>query len=285
VSAVLRLIRNDDGDGGVPILDLWEMHMRGANRSERTIGDTRALLHRLCVQAGKSVEDLAPIDVSRYLADPKLGPSSRATYFGFLASFFRWYGHHGGADITAGLMRPRAPKGTPRPVSGPGLRALLDQNLHHRTRVMILLAALAGLRVHEIAKVRGEDVDVDARTLLVTGKGGRTDLVPLHPMLVAAALTMPSRGWWFPANARRAGEHLHSKSVSDIIGDAMRRAGIPGTPHALRHWYGTNLVATGADLRTAQTLLRHANLQTTAVYLQVSDPQRSEAIDRLDPFK
>ena len=103
---------------------------------------------------------------------------------------------------------------------------------------MVLLAALAGLRVHEIAKVRGEDVDIDDRTLRVTGKGGRSDTLPLHPLLVAAALTMPTRGWWFPANSRRPGDHVHPKSVSDIIGQAMRRAGIVGTPHALRHSYG-----------------------------------------------
>ncbi len=153
--------------------------------------------------------------------------------------------------------------------------------MHHRTRVKILLAALAGLRVHEIAKVRGEDVDIDGRVLRVTGKGGRTDNIPLHNLLVAAAMTMPKRGWWFPANGRRPGEHLRDKSVSDIIGDAMRRADVPGTPHSLRHWYGTNLVAAGADLRTAQTLLRHAHLQTTAIYVQVADGKRTEAIDRL----
>jgi integrase/recombinase XerD len=51
----------------------------------------------------------------------------------------------------------------------------------------------------------------------------------------------------------------------------------------LRHWYGTKLVADGTDLRTAQTLLRHANLNTTAVYTQVCDGKRVEAIDRLDP--
>ncbi|GJO59102.1 Tyrosine recombinase XerD [Mycobacterium marinum] len=104
---------------------------------------------------------------------------------------------------------------------------------------------------------------------------------PLHNLLVAAALTMPRRGWWFPANGRRPGEHQHSKSVSDIIGNAMRRARILGTPHSLRHWYGTNLVANRADLRTAQTLLRHANLQTTAIYVQVADGKRAEAIDRM----
>jgi integrase/recombinase XerD len=49
----------------------------------------------------------------------------------------------------------------------------------------------------------------------------------------------------------------------------------------VRHWFGSTLVGDGADLRTAQTLLRHANLNTTAIYVQVSDPKRVEAIDRL----
>jgi integrase/recombinase XerD len=67
---------------------------------------------------------------------------------------------------------------------------------------------------------------------------------------------------------------------------AMERAGIlGGTAHRLRHWHGSKLVANGADLRTVQTLMRHANLNTTAIYVQVSDPKRVEAIDRLDPFR
>jgi integrase/recombinase XerD len=95
---------------------------------------------------------------------------------------------------------------------------------------------------------------------------------------------MPMRGWWFPGNARRAGLPIRSRGVADIIGNAMLRAGIPGgTAHRLRHWYGSKLVAHGADLRTAQTLLCHANLNTTAIYVQVSDPKRAEAINRLDP--
>jgi integrase len=248
------------------------------------VRDGLITMQRLERRAGKTCDQLAPVDVSRFLADADLGPSSRAAYFGSIAAFYKWWATQGGHNISAGLPRPRAPKSSPHPLSGPGLRALLDQRMHHRTRVMILLAILAGLRVHEIAKVRGEDIDVDGRTLRVTGKGGRTDTIPLHTLLIAAALTMPARGWWFPANARRAGEHLHSKSVSDIIGQAMRRADIPGTAHGLRHWYGTNLVATGADLRTAQTLLRHQNLQTTALYVQGADGKRVEPIDRLDPF-
>jgi integrase/recombinase XerD len=234
-----------------------------------------------------SVTPIRRSSISRRSTSPVPGPPgdravSRTAYFSAIRAFFVWYANNGGADVTARLPRPRSPQSTPRPVSTERLRRLLNTRMHHRTQIMILLAALAGLRVHEVAKVRGEDVDINERTLRVTGKGGRSD--PLHPLLVAAALTMPTRGWWFPANSRRRGEHVHAKSVSDIIGQAMRRAGTVGTPHALRHWYGSNLVATGADLRTAQTLLRHANLQTTAIYIAVADQKRSEAVDRLNPY-
>ena len=284
MSAALRLIRDTGGDdGGLPPLQGWELFMRGAGRADRTVRDGLGTMRMLERHADKTVEQLQAVDVSRFLGRPELGPSSRTAYFSAIRGFFTWFAQNGGADVTARLPRPRSPRGTPRPVSTERLRRLLGIPMHHRTQIMVLLAALAGLRVHEIAKVRGEDVDIDDRTLRVTGKGGRSDTLPLHPLLVAAALTMPTRGWWFPANSRRPGDHVHPKSVSDIIGQAMRRAGIVGTPHALRHWYGSNLVATGADLRTAQTLLRHANLQTTAIYIAVADGKRVEAIDRLDP--
>jgi site-specific recombinase XerD len=84
---------------------------------------------------------------------------------------------------------------------------------------------------------------------------------------------------------RLEGLPILPRGVADIIGRAMDRAEIPGgTAHRIRHWYGSTLVGDGADLRTAQTLLRHANLNTTAIYVQVHDVKRVEAIDRLDPF-
>jgi integrase len=283
VSAALRLVR-DDGpdDGGLPPLVAWEIFMRGVGRAERTVRAGLYTMKQLERTAGRPCDQLATIDVSRFLSNPALNQRSRAAYFGSISAFYKWFGQNGGVNITATLPYPKSPKGTPHPVSDQGLRRLLDQRMNHRTRVMILLAALAGLRVHEIAKMRGEDIDLDAGTLRVTGKGGRTDSIPLHPDLAAAALDMPRRGHWFPANARRAGEHVHGRSVSDIIGQAMKRAEVGGTPHSLRHWYGTSLVAAGADLRTAQTLLRHANLQTTAIYVQVADVKRAEAIGRLN---
>jgi integrase/recombinase XerD len=285
VTAALRLVRNDTSGGDeLPLLEAYELFMRGAGRAERTVRTNLAVVRLLERRSDKGVEEIVSVDVSRFLANSKLKPGSRASYYGSIASFYKWYGDHGGVDVTARLPRPRAPKGVPHPISTEGLRELLAIRMHRRTRVMILLAALAGLRVHEIAKVRGEDIDIAGRTLRVTGKGSRTEVLPLHPLLAEAAKTMPRRGWWFPGNSRRPGQPIRGRGVTDIISNAMRRADINGTPHGLRHYFGTNLVATGADLRTAQTLLRHASLATTAIYVAVADVKRLEAIDRLDPF-
>lgn len=285
MSAALHLVPAvgaGDDDGGLTTLEQWELYMRGAGRSERTISETLGLLDRLERHSGKRVENVTALDISRYLGRRQLKQNSRAAYYGYIASFYRWWGDNGGVNTCARLPRPKAPKGSPRPITDDQLRHLLEIRMHHRTRVMILLAAFAGLRVHEIAKIRGEDVDPMARTLRVTGKGNVTATLPLHPLLIEAAKGMPRRGWWFPSDVTRPGEHVHRRGVTDIIKQAMDRAGIPGgTAHRLRHTYGTKLVAAGADLRVVQSLMRHANLNTTAIYTQVSDPKRVEAIDRL----
>lgn len=287
MTAALRLVRDTGGDdGGIPPLERWEIYMRGAGLSDRTVTCGVSTLQHLERFAGRSVDEMRPVDVSRFIGRPSLKQWSRSNYFSSITCFYSWWAEEGGVDITARLPRPKMPKSTPRPISNEQLAALLAIRMHQRTRVMVLLAALAGLRVHEIAKVRGEDVDPVARTLRVTGKGATSATLPLHPLLVEAAHAMPPKGWWFPGNARRPGEPITWRSVSQIISAAMDRAEIPGgTAHRLRHWYGTTLVGDGADLRTAQTLMRHAYLNTTASYIAVVDKKRGEAIDRLDPFR
>lgn len=90
---------------------------------------------------------------------------------------------------------PRRPRGEPRPVSNGHMPLLLATNMHHKTRVMVHLAALAGLRVHEIARIRGEDVDPIGRTINVTGKGGVKAAIPMHQVVLELAGSMPRPGW------------------------------------------------------------------------------------------
>ncbi len=89
--------------------------------------------------------------------------------------------------------------------------------------------------------------------------------------------TVPAGGWWFPMRGHEA-VPMHAKSVSDVVGRTMRRAGVRGTPHSLRHWYGTSLLDDGADLRTVQELMRHKSIASTQIYTKVSDQKQKDAI-------
>lgn len=149
--------------------------------------------------------------------------------------------------------------------------------------MMILLAAMGGLRVHEIAKFRGEDIDVVNGIITVTGKGGATEIIPAHEAILADAGTFPLRGYWFPSYPRQGGglPHVSRTAVSKAIHDTMIRAGILGKPHQLRHWYGTTLLAEGVDMRIVQKLMRHKSVATTQIYTDVNWAQMLAGMQRL----
>lgn len=267
----------------------WELWQTARRLKQVTIAERVRVIGLFAEETGRDPAHAQPIDMVRWLAahSEDWSESTAATYHSYLRSWFKWLVlmDYRVDDPMVKLGSPKYPDRLPRPVPDDGLARLLCSRMHHRTRLMILLASLGGLRVHEIAKFRGEDIDLPRRVFYVHGKGGSKHVLPLHPLLAEAALTMPQRGWWFPSNNTRPGQHIHSKGVSDIIGQAMRRAGTPGTPHSLRHWFGTTLLDDGEDVRVVQTLLRHKSLATTAIYTKVPDARRHSAVDRLDPFR
>ncbi|BBZ82740.1 integrase [Mycobacteroides abscessus] len=275
--------------GGHPLLAEWELWQTAQRLRAVTIGERLRVIALFACEVACNPATAQPLEVMRWLASHAAdwSESTAATYHSYLRAWFKWLVlmDYRVDNPMVKLGSPKYPDRVPRPVPDDGLARLLCSRMHHRTRVMILLASLGGLRVHEIAKFRGEDIDLARRVFYVHGKGGSRNMLPLHPLLAEAALTMPQRGWWFPSNTKRPGQHVHAKGVSDIIGQAMRRAGTPGTPHSLRHWFGTTLLDDGEDVRVVQTLLRHKSLATTAIYTKVPDARRHSAVDRLDPFR
>jgi integrase/recombinase XerD len=157
VSAVLRLVDNMGGDGDPPPLEAWELFMRGAGRSERTIHDGVLTMQHLQRFNGKTIDTLTPIDVSRFLARPNLKAWSRAAYFSSISAIYRWWADDDdGVDVTARLPRPKMPKSTPRPISDDQLRTLLVTSMRRKTRVMILLAAHRWVMVGDERGTYGE---------------------------------------------------------------------------------------------------------------------------------
>lgn len=268
------------------LLSQWSRWQRAQGHSANTINARVARVRAIAVTSHIAPEDMTQDHVVNYLAGLATR-STKATYYSHLRAWFRWLIviDHRDDDPTLKVPAPKAPRRSPRPISDEEMVLLIASRMHARTRMMILLASLQGLRVHEIAKFRGEDIDWTSGRLRVLGKGEVDATLPLHPDVALMAATFPRRGHWFVAlntpNRKRPAEHINSRSVSDVVGDAMTRVGIDGGPHRLRHWYGTRLVKSGNNLRVVQELLRHASLQTTQVYTKVDEGQMKAAMQGL----
>lgn len=151
------------------------------------------------------------------------------------------------------------------------------KNLYHRTLLLTLYGA--GLRRAELCDLKVRDIDSQRMMLRVErGKGGRDREIPLSPTLLAALRQyyrwMRPQTYLFPGTRHgwRADLPITAKVVWDAVQCAVRKAGIEKrvTPHTLRHTYATHLLEAGADLRTIQLLLGHADLSHTTVYLHLS---------------
>lgn len=222
-------------------------------------------------------------DIAQWLADGAANGWSTNTlwtYHTTLTAWFDWLqrlGHRTDNPMIH-IDRPRRAKGRPHPISDRDMARLLASRMHRRTRAMVTLAAFQGLRAHEIAKLRGEHLNLTDEVMTVTGKGNLTAVLPLHREVVFLARQMPARGPWFPGPVRGC---QRRESVCGTIKEAMIRAGVPGSAHSLRHWFGTALVEAGVDLRTVQVLLRHQNLATTEIYTRVTDERAAAGINAL----
>lgn len=145
-----------------------------------------------------------------------------------------------------------------------------------RTRAAVLLMVRLGLRAAEVAALRLDDVDWRAGEMLIRGKGGTTDRLPL-PTDVGSALAAYVR-WSRPRAATRMvfvrvrAPHgaLSSNGVKSLLRAACGRAGLPATgTHRLRHTAATQMLRHGASLTEIAQVLRHRHVDTTAIYAKV----------------
>lgn len=219
--------------------------------------------------------NVTPAEISIWLGRPGYATWSRATYFGHLRSYYRYATEFGlvSDDPMLRMRRPKAGKTVPRPLSPFQVGAVLAA-ANPDVKAWLILGLYAGLRSHEIAKIRGEDVDVDQ--LFVFGKGEQSAYVPCHRLVWEQALTRPRYGWWFPTKS--AGGHVTSAGVSGVTSRLFTTYGIEGSIHRCRHTFGTQLLRAGVNIRIVQTLMRHESLASTQIYTAVDEPERRDAI-------
>ena len=263
------------------LLEAWMVEMAARSLSTRTIDERIRVVAQFSKQANLDALTATYQDITLWLVTL---PSAitRHTYYVHLRAFYHWLviTDQRADNPMNRVAPPKRPKYKPRPITDVQLQAALSSPLRATTRTRIMLGAFAGLRVHEIAKIRGQDLDHATGLLEVVGKNHKTSVVPVHPIIMQEARNYPLRGYWFPS-PKSPKTHVERRAVGSSISNAFARVGVKMTSHQLRHYFATALLEAGADARVVQTLMRHENLSTTALYMNVSVRLQREALDLL----
>lgn len=160
-----------------------------------------------------------------------------------------------------------------------------------RNRALLELLYAAGLRVSELVSLPVSAVARGQAMLIVRGKGSKERMVPLGKPARQAldewlAVRPPSGGkWLFPGDG--AAGHLTRSGFAKILDDLAIAAGLPPSrvsPHVLRHSFASHLLAHGADLRSVQQMLGHADIATTQIYTHVQDDRLKKLVNAHHPL-
>lgn len=216
-----------------------------------------------------------------------LSARSVARHLSAIRGFFKFLVREGqmAEDPSQLLDRPRLGRRLPRGLSFEEVERLLEtpsgeKEQGRRDRAMLHVMYAAGLRVSELVKLKLGDVDLRDGLVSVLGKGQKRRLVPLTPVAVelvggylehdrpARALRQDEG----PLFVTRQGRGFSRQGFWKVVSTYARAAGIvrPVSPHQLRHSFATHLLERGADLRSVQAMLGHANIVTTEVYTHVT---------------
>ena len=252
----------------------------------------------------KSIANLKPLDLRAYLARRRndgAGARTLGRGLGGVRSFLRYLEKKGLVNATAAnaMRAPKQPKSLPKPLTAKDALKVVsaeEQLVEEpwvRARNIAILTLLygCGLRLGEALALDGRSLtDVEAKSLVIKGKGNKTRLVPVMPVVFEAVATY----------RRLCPYHLHEGApmFRGVRGGALQPAvlqrdmrkmrsalGLPdsATPHALRHSFATHLLASGGDLRTIQELLGHASLSTTQAYTAVDTKHLLDAYNAAHP--
>jgi integrase/recombinase XerD len=273
----LRILHLVTDDSSMSPLAGYESWLRVNNCCANTVQDRVGVLADFA-RTHPSFPDVTPGQITNWLGREGYAQWTRGAYFGHLRSYYTFAMSVGIVDVDPmlGMKRPKKGKSVPRPLT-PEQVATVMAAARPNTAAWLTLGLFAGLRAHEIAKIRGEDVEEDQ--LYVFGKGGQGAYVPTHPKVWALALTRPRFGWWFPTSS--AAGHVTNMSVSTTTSRLFAANGIEGSLHRCRHTFATELLRQGENIRVVQQLMRHESLTSTQMYTAVDECELRSAIRRL----
>ncbi len=270
--------------------------------------DTRQFLLFLTEHVGgppglKDIAALRTADLRAFLARRRTDGAGARTLGRGLAgvrSFLRWLEKRGLANAAgaAAMRAPKQPKSLPKPLTAADARRVVavGEQLNEepwiaaRNAAVLTLLYGCGLRISEALGLSVSQFSHGETTLRVTGKGGKTRLVPLLPIALQAVAEyrrlcpyhLDNQGLLFRG---AKGGPLQPAIIQRDMQKMRSALNLPdtATPHALRHSFATHLLGRGGDLRTIQELLGHASLSTTQIYTGVDTKRLLDIYDAAHP--
>ena len=274
-----------------------------ARRAPRTVDAYRRDLAALSSWLGRPLASASTEELEQYLAELRaegLAASTLARRTAAARGFFAHLVLIGARDDNpaAAVDLPRRLRKLPRTLSAAEAERLVGAAAgttprSMRDHALVELLYGAGLRVGEAVGLGKTDVDLDERLVRATGKGGKERIVPLGRPAADAVRRYLARGrphldrrhrpdLFLNAQGgalTRAGAFLILKRLAEKAGLEPQRV----HPHLLRHSFATHLLEGGADLRSVQEMLGHADLSTTELYTHVSDKRRRDLYFQAHP--
>lgn len=270
---------------------------------------------RFLAKRKQALADVVPADISAYLraiSEDGLAPASRARRLSAIRQLFKFLASEEliGEDPAHGLAGPKKARSLPKTLSVAEVDRLIETahariepaKGRDRVRALRLYALIemlyaTGMRVSELVTLPRAVLAGDGRVLAIKGKGGRERLVPLNQAARAAlerylnvgfddgvAPMLPTK-WLFAS--RGAEGHLTRQRLGQELKELATEAGLDPervSPHVLRHAFASHLLDRGADLRSVQQLLGHADISTTQIYTHVLEERLKKLVFEHHPL-
>lgn len=249
----------------------------------------------------KPLESITHVDVRLFLARMKEKNFSKRTVarkMACLRSFFRFLCREGyvKTNPAAGLQTPRLEKKLPLFLDTNEVVKLIESPdtsdvYGLRDRAILETLYSSGIRVGELVGLNKENVDFIGGVLKVYGKGKKERLAPIGDRALRAIRNYLEK--FPPANIKdkkavflnKSGRRMTDRAVRRVVDKYIRKTSLNEkiSPHSLRHSFATHLLDRGADLRSVQELLGHANLSTTQIYTHVTAERLKSIYDKAHP--
>jgi integrase len=264
--------------------ELYHQELVKSDRDPKTIARYWQVIKSYQNWLGARLPDVASAkDFIAHLRDAGYQPRSILLYYHALRLFFEFIG-------MPLKMKLRKPKILPPYHDTGDIEALVRQaelglrcqkrKQKERNKALVLIQAFAGLRIGEALNTVVGDLDFNNYNLRVRqGKGKKDRTVPM-----AQRLVVPLRQLTAGKGAQdKVFTNLNARSAYRVITRLAKAAGLDGLhPHSLRHFFGTQLVERGANLRDVQELMGHESIETTAIYLDVTARHLKSTVALLD---